>query len=89
MLANILQRCANSEAKSLIANDKYMAFIFWHGCCGNVGHAVYEKARTLNPARWSGKTRDWTPIGAVTLNPERDFVIRAHSGDNPIQQLAV
>ena len=51
-------------------------------------HAVYEKARTLNPARWSGKTRDWTPIGAVTLNPERDSVIRAHSGDNPIQQLA-
>lgn len=51
-------------------------------------HRVYEKARTLNPARWSGKTRDWTPIGAVTLNPERDAIIRAHSGDNPIQQLA-
>ena len=51
-------------------------------------HAVYEKARTLNPARWSGKTRDWTPIGAVTLNPERDSVIHAHSRDNPIQQLA-
>ena len=51
-------------------------------------HAVYEKARTLNPARWSGKTRDWTPIGAVTLNPERDSIIQAHSADNPIQQLA-
>lgn len=51
-------------------------------------HALYTKARELNPARWSGKTRDWSPTGAVTLNPERDAVIRAHSGDNHIQQLA-
>jgi len=28
------------------------------------------------------------PVGAVTLNPERDSVIRAYSGDKPIQQLA-
>jgi putative transposase len=51
-------------------------------------HALYTKARVLNPARWSGKTRNWSPVGAVTLNPERDSVIRAHSDDNPIQQLA-
>jgi hypothetical protein len=30
-----------------------------------------------NPQRWSGPTRNWTAIGAVTLNPERDAVVRA------------
>ena len=35
-------------------------------------HAVYEKARQRNPARWSGKTRNWNPIEVVTLNPERN-----------------
>ena len=38
-------------------------------------HALYTNARALNPARWSGKTRNWTPIGAVTLNPEHDSAI--------------
>ena len=51
-------------------------------------HTLYTKARELHPARWSGKTRDWSPMGAVTLNPERDSVIQAQTGDNPIQQLA-
>ena len=26
-------------------------------------------AAPRNPARWSGNTRSWTPIGPVTLNP--------------------
>ncbi len=38
-------------------------------------HAVYVTAREANPRRWSGPTRNWTPIGVVTLNPERDSVI--------------
>ena len=38
-------------------------------------HDLYLKARERNPARWSGTTRDWTPIGAFTLNPERDSVV--------------
>src|ERR687893_2889180 len=38
-------------------------------------HALYQQARETNPRRWSGRTRDWTPIGAVTLNPERDGVV--------------
>lgn len=37
--------------------------------------AVYLAARERNPARWSGPTRDWTPAGPVTLNPERDCVV--------------
>lgn len=31
---------------------------------------VYHAARQANPGRWSGSTRNWTPIGAVWLNPE-------------------
>ena len=40
-------------------------------------HALYQRARETNPRRWSGRTRDWTPVGAVTLNPERDSVVAA------------
>jgi putative transposase len=40
-------------------------------------HALYQAAQQSNPRRWSGQTRDWTPIGAVTLNPERDTVVQA------------
>jgi transposase InsO family protein len=40
-------------------------------------HALYQEARERNPRRWSGQTRNWTPIAAVTLNPERDAVVQA------------
>jgi hypothetical protein len=40
-------------------------------------HALYTRARERNPARWSGQTRNWEPIGPVTLNPERDAVAAA------------
>ena len=40
-------------------------------------HAVYQDARERNPQRWSGQTRNWTPVSVVTLNPERDTVVRA------------
>jgi transposase InsO family protein len=51
-------------------------------------HELYLKARERNPARWSGATRDWTPIDAVTLNPERDSVVSAHSKAKIRQHLA-
>ena len=35
-------------------------------------HALYQEARQRMPERWSGTTRNWTPVGAVTLNPERE-----------------
>ena len=35
-------------------------------------HAVYESAKAARPERWSGATRNWTPVGAVMLNPERE-----------------
>ncbi|ETD87026.1 integrase [Rhodobacter capsulatus B6] len=33
-------------------------------------HLIYEAARVANPERWSGKTRQWTPIGSVRQNPD-------------------
>ena len=50
--------------------------------------AVYAAARECHPTRWSGPTRDWSPIGAVTLNPERDAVIAAAAGEANKQPLA-
>jgi putative transposase len=34
-------------------------------------HELYERMRQTNPERWSGSTRNWSPIGLVVLNPER------------------
>ena len=33
---------------------------------------LYANARAQKPERWSGKTGNWQPAGAVWLNPERD-----------------
>jgi transposase InsO family protein len=32
-------------------------------------HAIYVAAKQRTPRRWTGATRDWSPIGAVYLNP--------------------
>ena len=51
-----------------------------------LAHELYQQARQANPRRWSGQTRDWTPVTSVTLNPERDagscggFVAKPASG---------
>lgn len=34
--------------------------------------SVYEQAKLRTPERWSGETRNWEPIGDVTLNPEKE-----------------
>lgn len=33
---------------------------------------VYKQARETNPSRWSGDTRNWEPVGAVALNPQKE-----------------
>jgi hypothetical protein len=38
-------------------------------------HALYLEARAANPRRWSRHTRNWQPIDAVTLNPERESIV--------------
>ena len=39
--------------------------------------ALYQRARAETPRRWARHTRNWNPIAVVTLNPERDTVIKA------------
>ena len=34
-------------------------------------HVVYADAKSRTPRRWTGTTRNWTPIRAVRLNPEK------------------
>ena len=34
-------------------------------------HAICTAAKQANPRRWSGRTRNWEPVGAVWLNPEK------------------
>lgn len=50
-------------------------------------HQTYLQARERNPRRWSRTTRNWAPIGPVTLNPERDSVVKTHSRQTHIQPL--
>jgi putative transposase len=38
-------------------------------------HDLYLQARAANPRRWTRHTRNWQPIAAVTLNPERESVV--------------
>lgn len=49
-------------------------------------HTLYTQAREAKPARWSGSTRNWSPLGPVTLNPERDAIVALNSpaGDKPL-----
>lgn len=37
---------------------------------------VYEQARRRHPLRWTGATRDWTPVELVYLNPDLDATER-------------
>ena len=41
---------------------------------------IYQAARNAKPARWSGRTRNWTPAGCVTLNPDRNSANPDSSG---------
>lgn len=37
-------------------------------------HALYTAAKKRSPRRWTGSTRNWTPVGAVYLNPVKHEV---------------
>lgn len=39
-------------------------------------HEVYLAARERNPGRWARKTRNWTPITTVKLNPDHGLAER-------------
>lgn len=38
-------------------------------------HGVYQTARSRNPNRWSGNTRNWNHIGEVWLNPPKEHSV--------------
>lgn len=42
-------------------------------------HALYQRAKAANPERWSGETRNWTPVEMVVLNPERSLAAAANA----------
>lgn len=42
-------------------------------------HALYQAARRKTPRRWSRDTRNWTPVGPVTLNPHPENIKLANS----------
>jgi putative transposase len=39
-------------------------------------HQVYLKAKSANPLRWSGDSRNWDPIKEVNLNPEKHKTVK-------------
>lgn len=59
-------------------------FVHWY----HVDHRQ-SGIRYVSPARWSGDTRNGSPIGAVTLNSERDSIIKSHLAGNDIQPISV
>jgi len=36
---------------------------------------VYRRAKSDNPKRWSGETRNWEPVKEVYLNPEKQKIV--------------
>jgi len=42
-------------------------------------HALYQEARRHNPERWSGETRNWTPVRTAVLTSYRPKVKQADS----------
>jgi len=41
-------------------------------------HCIYAKAKARTPRRWTRGTRNWTPVGAVRLNPEKRDICSLH-----------
>lgn len=46
-------------------------------------HALYTAAKKRTPRRWTGPTRNWTPVGPVYLNPVKQEV-RVHPIAMPV-----
>lgn len=51
-------------------------------------HALYRRSKQSHPARWFGNTRDWSHIGAVTFNPEREAIVNMATNAPHTQQQA-
>jgi transposase InsO family protein len=52
-------------------------------------HALYQHARQLHPRRWSGPTRNWSPITTVALNPESQLTRKPTQNDASVHPTRV
>ena len=52
-------------------------------------HAVYQLAKQQRPERWTNKTRDWTRIASVSLNPNGDGKSKGATRIQNVQQKIV
>jgi putative transposase len=41
-------------------------------------HQIYENAESKKPERWSGNTRNWSPITKVALSPTNNEKVNAN-----------
>lgn len=44
--------------------------------------AVYDAARAANPLRWTGPTRNWSPVREVHLNPDQTTIKKSAPATN-------
>jgi len=76
----VKKSCVAACQKSVRMTVESVSGCSWNECPDQRGmgvrvsveSALYQQARTRHPGRWSGETRNWEPIGAVMLNPERE-----------------
>lgn len=50
--------------------------------------SLYSRAEWRNPARGGGKTREWSHVGVVALDPKRDAVVNTTASAKHTQQEA-
>lgn len=50
-------------------------------------HVVYEAAKAKHPERWSGATRNWTPVSVVHLNPEKTDAKKPERKETTVSEL--
>ena len=71
----------NTAIAASATSPRCSAMLGMISLCSRPRHAVYQTARERNPRRWSRQTRNWTPVTAVTLNPERDSIVRSATSE--------
>jgi hypothetical protein len=59
----------NRDTSAWISSVDHAIFVAQHKVY------IYIHARERNLVRWCGDTREWTPIGASTLDPQRNSAV--------------
>ena len=48
-------------------------------------HQVYQNSKAKRPERWSGNTRNWSPITDVALNPTNKEEVKSHKATSTLK----